>query len=254
MPTQGEIYYFASKGGTTTRPPIVLIHEAGGTLSHWPHNIRRIPDYRIFAPDLPGHGKSGGIGQQVVSAYARIVIDWLQDIGIYRAVFVGHSMGGAIALTLALEYTEHVLGLGLISTGARLRVGPELLEKLSLEGTYPAAVELITSWSLGDGAPTELKKLMLKQMSATRPSVVLGDYVACNAFNLMERIQEIEVPTWVACGTQDRMTPVKFSEYLAEKIPNASLTLVPEAGHMLMLEQPEVVAAGLEDFLGKVEY
>ena len=75
MPTAGDIYYFASKQGAATKPAVVLIHGAGGDHLHWPHNIRRLGEYRVFAPDLPGHGKSRGIGAQSIREYAKTIMD-----------------------------------------------------------------------------------------------------------------------------------------------------------------------------------
>ena len=146
MPTAGDLYYFSSNQGAKTKPAVVLIHGAGGDHLHWPHNIRRLKDYRIFAPDLPGHGKSGGIGLQSVNEYAKAVCDWLTEIGVGRAVFVGHSMGGAIAQTIALEYKDSVRGVVLVATGARLPVNESLLTKMANPNSVPGAIDLIVKW------------------------------------------------------------------------------------------------------------
>ena len=254
MPAAGDIFYFASKRGTTTKPPVVFIHGAGGNYKHFPHNLRRLPYFCIYAPDLPGHGKSAGLGQQSVAAYAQQVIAWLQGIGLYQAVFVGHSMGGAIALTLALEYDEHVLGLGLLGTGARLRVLPEILEKLAVARTVDAGVDLIMQRNFSAGAGAEIRTTIRKQTLDTRPTVLHGDYVACDGFDVMDRLNEIKAPTCVICGEEDALTPPKYSEYLAANIPNAKLSMIPNAGHYALLEQAEMVAAEVETFLESVPY
>ena len=128
MPIAADIYYHLYQGGSGESPPIILIHGAGGTYLHWPAEIRRLSDYRVFAIDLPGHGKSEGRGQQTIEAYARNILSWLKAVGLHRAIFIGHSMGAAIALTLAHNHSDHVLGLGLVGAGARLRVAPVILE------------------------------------------------------------------------------------------------------------------------------
>ena len=131
MPVSADLYYHFYEGSNEgQRPSVILIHGAGGNHLYWPSEIRRLPGYRVFALDLPGHGKSGGRGQQSISTYAEVVLEWLESVGIHSAVFVGHSMGGAIAMTLALDHPEHVLGLGLVSAGARLRVAPAFLERM----------------------------------------------------------------------------------------------------------------------------
>ena len=121
MPVAADIYYHYFEGSTEgAKPTVVLIHGAGGDHLHWHPNIRRLPDYRVFALDLPGHGKSGGRGQQSISAYAASILDWMEAMGLHSAVIVGHSMGSAVALKLVLDHPQHVLGLGLVGGGARL--------------------------------------------------------------------------------------------------------------------------------------
>lgn len=249
MPVQGDIYYFETKNGDNGKPPVVLIHGAGGTHLHWPHHVRRLGGIKVLAPDLPGHGKSGGLGEQTITGYAKAIVEWLNGLGRSKAIFVGHSMGGAIAQTLALDYGEHVAGIGLVGTGAKLPVNGDLLDRLALPASFESAVELIVKWSYRKDADPELKKQVLEKMLETRPSVLHGDYMACNAFSVRERLGEIEVPVCVICGEDDKMTPIRFSEQLADEISGAMMVSVPEAGHMVMIEQPEMVAKSLEDFV-----
>lgn len=251
MPTAAGMYYFTSKQGVKTKPAIVLIHGAGGDHLHWPYNLRRLGDYRVYAPDLPGHGKSAGIGEQTVKGYAEAIIRWLDAIGVAWAITVGHSMGGAIAQTLALDYPEYVTGLVLVSTGARLAVNPELLEQLSVAASAETAIKQIVKWSYAKNADKSLVKQVQKRFLETRPAVTHGDFVACDAFDAGERLGEIKVPTCVVCGTEDKMTPTALSEGLAARIPKASLTLVPGAGHMVMLEKPDAVAKTMWEFLAQ---
>jgi pimeloyl-ACP methyl ester carboxylesterase len=84
------------------------------------------------------------------------------------------------------------------------------------------------------------------------PSVLLGDFKACDAFDMQDQVGEIEQPTLIICGEEDQMTPVLFSQYLEEKIRGSRLELIPDAGHMVMLEKPEIVARLVADFLDEV--
>ena len=85
---------------------------------------------------MPGHGKSPGRGRQSIEAYAADILKWMGEIELNRAVFIGHSMGSAIAIRLALNHPEIVLGLGLIGSGASLRVHPDLLDSTSSAVSY----------------------------------------------------------------------------------------------------------------------
>jgi pimeloyl-ACP methyl ester carboxylesterase len=254
MPNVADIYFFNNQKEISNLPPVVLIHGAGGTHLHWPAEIRRLTEYRVFALDLPGHGKSGGRGLQTIEAYAQSVLEWLEAMGIFRAVFVGHSMGGAIALTIARENPERVIALGLIATGARLRVAPDLLENSMNSATFPVVLDTITSWAFSEEADPRLISLASKRMSEIRPSVFRGDFLACDAFNLLDTVSDIRIPSLVLCGQDDKLTPVRFSQYLADNIRGAQLVIIPKAGHMVMLEHPQSVTSALTEFLGKLPF
>jgi pimeloyl-ACP methyl ester carboxylesterase len=255
MPVAGGLYYFTNQNQSVELPLLVLIHGAGGTHLYWPPQIRRLPGYRVFAIDLPGHGKSGGDrGCQSIREYTQNILVWLEAVGLHRAVFVGHSMGGAIALTLGLDYPEQVLGLGLVSTGAQLPVNPLLLEEAGNSATCSRAVEMAVRWSFSLDAHANLLELASRSMMGTRQSVFYGDLLACNTFTVKERLDQIHCPSVVICGEQDKMTPVRASQYLQSQIPGAHLDLVDGAGHMVMLEQPETVARLLRNFLAQYNF
>ncbi len=254
MPTAAGLYYFAHQADVLTQLPVILVHGAGGTYLHWPPEIRRLNGQRIFALDLPGHGKSGGVGRQSIDDYVQVVLGFMRDAGLRAAVFVGHSMGGAIALTMAIEHPKQVLGLGLVSSGSRLRVAPAILENTADPATFPLAVKTINDWAFGPNTNPRLKELAAQRMAETRPTVLYGDFLACDAFDVMDRLPEIHAPTLIVCGTEDKLTPVRYSKYLGEHIPAAQLELVEGAGHMVMLEQPETVSAVLETFFRKIPY
>ncbi|MDI6694690.1 MAG: alpha/beta hydrolase [Anaerolineales bacterium] len=255
MPIAAEIYYSVHADSSEgQRPPVVLIHGAGGTHLFWPSEVRRLAGYRVYALDLPGHGKSGGRGLQTISAYCQAVRAWLEAVGLHSAVFVGHSMGSAIALTLALDDPEHVLGLGLIGASARLRVAADLLEYASNPAMQQKAIELIVQRSFSPQTPASFVRLAGKRLAEARPSVLYGDFCACNDFDEIARVGQIRAPTLIICGAEDQMTPPRFARSLSESIPNSTLKMIPSAGHMVMLEQPRATAAALAEFLAGIAY
>lgn len=247
MPTVADIYFHTY--GKADEPAVVLLHGAGGDYLYWPPVIRRMKGLQVFALDLPGHGKSAGLGYQTLSAYAQEIMQWQQELGLARAAYVGHSMGGGIAMLLALQHPERIQALGLISTAARLPVNPTLLSDTQSETTLPRAIEQIIAWSFGPQAAAGLLELATSRMASTRPSVLYNDFLACDRFDVFDRLGQINQPACVICGTEDRMTPVRNSQQLVDALPAAELVTIPGAGHMVMLEQPEQVATGLEKFL-----
>lgn len=231
-------------------PAVVLIHGAGGTHLIWPSPLRYLPGATVYALDLPGHGRSQGAGRQHIKEYARDVVGFLDGVGVERAVLVGHSMGGAIAQTLAVTVPLRVLGLVLVATGARLRVAPAILE--GLQSDLRTTVALIAQWAWGPGADPALVARGQRLMEMTQPRVLQGDFLACDQFDLRQEISQIAVPTLVLTGSEDRMTPPRFGQWLAEQIPGARFALIEEAGHMLMLERSDQVAGQIQRWLEDV--
>ncbi|MDX9991356.1 MAG: alpha/beta hydrolase [Anaerolineales bacterium] len=254
MPIASGIYYFANEPENWARPAVLLIHGAGGTHLDWPPEIRRLEGQRIYALDLPGHGKSEGFGLQTIEDYARAVLNFMDALKIRKAVFVGHSMGGAIALYLGVHNPSRTLGLGLIASGPRLRVSPALLEKAETPATFAMATQFLAEMAFGPQADQRLKDQSTERMAEMRPAVLHGDLLACNAYDEAQLLGRIKAPTLIICGTADKMTPLHLSEQLNTRIKNTILCTVESAGHMLMLEEPQKVAAPLLLFLNGISY
>jgi pimeloyl-ACP methyl ester carboxylesterase len=246
-----KAYYVSRRPAPARQPAVVLIHGAGGTHQQWLYQVRDLPASATFAPDLPGHGRSAGPGRSLVAAYGDWLLGFLDALALEKAVLAGHSMGGAIALDVALRFPERVAGLGLVATGARLRVAPTILD--CLRQNPEEAIRLITEWSYGPLATPEMLRLGRRQMAAADPGVLYGDFAACNAFDLRDRLPEIQVPAAIVCGTADRMTPARYATFLLENLPRANLQLVDGAGHMVLLERPQAVVQGLEGLLQALE-
>jgi len=251
MPVAAGLNYFAheAEGHNKKRPPIILIHGAGGNHLSWPPQVRRMADEKIYALDLPGHGKSEGGGKHSIDEYAEDVLAFMKELDIRAAVLAGVSMGSGIALTLALKYPRKVLGLGLLGGGAKLRVAPSILETAGNPNTFESTVDIITENCFSANAALSLKQLSKQHMLEIRPPVLLGDFLACNSFDVTSELEKIKIPATIICGIEDKMTPVKFSESLHNGIANSQLHVIENAGHLVMAEQPDVVAGLLKNFI-----
>jgi len=254
MPTAAGLYYFAHGEDLLERPPVLLLHGAGGSHLSWPPQIRRMSGQRIFTLDLPGHGKSEGLGRQEIAEYGKAIYEFMKATRLSSAVIIGFSMGGAIALALALQYRKRVIGLGLLGSGVKMRVAPALIEMAATPISYESAVQTTIENSYSATVDPRLKELAIEQMLETRQAVLYGDFLACDAFDVMERVGKICVPTLIICGSEDRMTPPNRSEYLQAQIEGAQLYTVEGAGHMVMIEQPDQVADLLAGFLDQIPY
>lgn len=233
--------------------PVVFVHGAAGTHRHWGsqvHALRAVA--RAVAVDLPGHGKSDPPGRNAVPAYAEVIVRVLDALAFDRAVVVGHSMGGAIAQTLAIAYPDRIAGVGLVGTGARLRVLPKILDGVITPSEFEATTQFVVDNSYATELDPDMRRRAEEEFRACPPQVTHDDYEACNNFDMMSRIADIHAPALVVGGSEDKMTPFKYSEFLASKIPNAQLVRVEGAGHNVMIEKADEVNRALLNFLTKL--
>jgi pimeloyl-ACP methyl ester carboxylesterase len=246
-----RVYYALHRNRLVGGVPVILIHGAGESHLVWPAGLRRLPDTTEVALDLPGHGKSGGDGCTSIQDYVAWLSQFLDCINAPRAILIGHSMGGAIAQLFALTQPARAAGLVLIATGSKLRVAPQLLEWTLSD--LNAATELVSRLEWGPNVPEQIVRLGKQQMLANRPEVVHGDYLACDAFDVRDRLRDIKAPTLIVAGMVDQLTPIKYATFLAEQIRDARLVSVPDAGHMVMIEAEPVVTYAVEQFVREVD-
>ena len=245
-------YHHHRDAARSQRPPLLLIHGAGGNLMHWPGELRRLPDHEVYALDLPGHGHSGGQGRTTISAYVEVVRAFSDALALPQFVLGGHSMGGGIALEFALRYGRRLAGLALIGTGATLPVTPPILSGVLTDFAGTAA--LLADWAHGEQPDLNLHHTYLRRLREINPTVLHGDFLACNAFDRRADIATLTLPALILCGAADRMTPVTNSQFLAAQMPGARLTIIPTAGHMAMTEpsSTHIVVAAIREFLDRL--
>lgn len=246
LEVNGQTLHYAVTGGGA--PVLVLVHGAGGDHTTWMRQLEGLADsVAVVALDLPGHGASSGDGCHTVADYAAVVRSFLEALGRGPVVLGGHSMGGAIAQTVALAAPELLRGLVLVGTGTRLRVFPKLFELMAKD--YAEGVSFLTRYAWSRSSPEALREGGRRTLSATRPAVAIGDFTACDGFDVMDRIGRIRLPALVIVGEDDELTPPKYSEFLARAIEGASLVRIPRAGHYVPLEQPDEVNCAIRGFL-----
>lgn len=252
MPTvevKGEPIFYSERSTGQTRHNLVMIHGAGGTHRTWLPQVNSLDNCRAIALDLPGHGRSGGQGRDSIPTYADFILNFLQALHVERAVLAGHSMGGGIVLELALRQAPQIAGLILVGTGARLRVRPEFLT--GLQENVEETIKTLVTWFYGSAVGVEMLRQGELELRASLPGVFFGDFLACDRFDVMQRLGEIRLPTLVICGEEDQLTLRKYSEYLRDHIPGVHLVVVPQAGHMVMVERPQEVAQAMQEFLAE---
>jgi len=228
---------------------LVFIHGSGDSARVWEPLIALLPEFPTVALDLPGHGAlvdQPGPPEMSVAAYAAFVRAEVEARGISRPTLVGHSLGGGIALRLALDAPEFVRKLALVGSGARLRVAPAFLDAARAAGSH--GVEMLTQMSFAE-AHTAQADAYYERLAPTAPGMLYRDLAACDRFDVMADVERITQQMLLIVGADDRMTPPKYAEYLHARLPNSTLAVIPDAGHYAQLEQPQAVADALRAWL-----
>ena len=227
--------------------PAVFVHGAGENSLLWKKTLERLSGgSQAFAVDLPGH-PTGEVACKTIPEYSQVLLDFIRQRGLRFPAVAGHSMGSAVAITLAIEHPEVIGGLIIVSGGAKLGVDRTVLEGLRNQ-TMKTVEKTITPMSFY-AVDLALGRDARSALSTSNPPVFLNDYLACAAYDERERLDRIRTKTLVVCGDADRMTPPKWAHYLQSNIQGAELRFIRDAGHMLPIEKPEVLAGMIQAFL-----
>jgi len=243
-------YWTARKGLVERKETVLFIHGAGGGQYTW--SFQKGFFEKEFNPvivELPGHGESGGEGEEEVGKYAEHLYAFLKTLDLQEVFLVGHSMGGAIAQTVALTYAEMIKGIVLVGTGARLKVFPMILD--GIKNNFAETVQKINQFAFSRKVQAELIEKSLSLMLQCRPEVLYGDFLACDRFDLMNEVEKIDLPTLILCGDDDQLTPVKYSQFLHSRIKGSKLEVLPNAGHMVMMEAAQAFNEKVREFIVK---
>jgi pimeloyl-ACP methyl ester carboxylesterase len=231
---------------------VVFIHGSGGDREDWRGQLDGLSECAtIIALELPGHGSSEPPGESTVPAYAQWVLDFIAAMGLEKVVLVGCSLGSAITQWIALSPPSWLSAIGLVGAGARLKVHPAILDGLLQDEEKAMAV--MADFTLSPSANKALRERLGEKLHKTSAKLIHADLSACNEFDVMERVGGISLPTWILVGEDDRLTPVKYSRFLHDAINGSRLAVIPGAGHMAMLEKPDVFNMLLADFLGELK-
>ena len=246
-----KIHYLEAKGKKPLRDwPVVFIPGSGGNAGLWRKVMEELEgEYRSLAIDLPGHGLSGGEGLKGVAESAEWVKDFLEALGLKSVVLGGHSFGGAVVQEMALRYAQKLKALLLIGTGARLRVLPEALEMMR-KMAFGEIPPQFHPWGFAEKASPEIIAEGEREWAKTGSLVRYHDFLACDQFNIMAEVEKIRLPSLIACGKEDRLTPIKYSQFLNQKLPGSRMELIDGAGHLVMLENPQALSQAILSFLG----
>ncbi|MDG6995426.1 MAG: alpha/beta hydrolase [Nitrososphaerota archaeon] len=228
---------------------IVFVHGACENSSFWNHQKTLGDRYRIVTVDLPGHGKSKPLdGQVEVKKYSDVVAEFVARICPDKAVLVGHSMGGAIALLNAIEHPQNLKGAVLVTTGAKLGVLPSIREGLRTR-FQDTVKSIVGPRQFSSKTNLEIIRFVTDQIMRCSNEIGAADYEACNNFDVRQKLQTINLPIQIIAGEEDKLAPVTWSTYMKENIPKSRLVVLRDASHLPMLERPAEFNRHLNEFV-----
>jgi pimeloyl-ACP methyl ester carboxylesterase len=181
--------------------------------------------------------------------YAAWVAEAIADVPPPRAV-IGHSLGGAVAVELALARPDLVDGLVLVATGARLPVPDRALERVAAD--FPGECERVVRASLVGDDERRVER-SVEAMMTVGPETLAGDYRACREYDARDRLPGLRVPALVISAAEDPLTPPWMGEELARAMPAALMAVVAGASHLLMIEAPRAVNLLIAGYLARLE-
>jgi pimeloyl-ACP methyl ester carboxylesterase len=249
--------------------PLVFIHGFMGATYDWRFNIPELSKYfAVKAFDLPGFGYSDKPLDFSYSCegYSKFVKAYLDKCSIKKAVLVGNSMGGQIALETCLKYPDRVSALILIDSGGypgSVRLLLFRLLKIQIIGTviislitrsairYVLKNDILHDGSLvTDDAVNYYYNVYKTAKAREIPPIVVRNMIR-DEQHIHSEFNEIKCPTLVIWGAQDRVIPPHYAELFKEEISNAELMVVEDAGHMPQVDKAKVVNDAVIDFISK---
>ena len=264
----GRLHY-THNGVKTSGPHLVLIHGAGGEVRCWPatwrlagaaqsaiglaitHDPNRITNHSIYAIDLPGHGRSPGPAKETIGDLADVIEHFLDAEDLTNVVLAGHSLGGAIALTVAARKNPRVIGQVIVASAAKIGVTEAILDGLQTE--FEKTVDFIVKYSFDRASGPFFAKKAREYTIATGPTATHADFLACTTVDLRDKLDDIRLPTLVIAAENDRMIPHKHSASLAEGLPNARLESFADCGHYPHLDRTTRVEVPIAQFCAELQ-
>ena len=233
------------------KPTVVFIHGSGEDRTLWrgqmvPLNSRA----NTVAIDLPGHGRSDGPAMDEVPAYARAVAAFIESASLSRVIPCGLSIGGAIVQQLLLDHAGPLAAGILVNTGARLRVMPAIFQ--AIEKDFAGFIEMTAQIAASPKTdPARLADVMAATAQCP-PKVTAGDFRACDRFDVMDRLGEIQHPVLVVSAEEDKLTPPKYGDFLEKQIAGARRAHIADAGHLVPVEQADAFNEAVAAFLDTI--
>lgn len=251
MENQPENNIDLSYERTGTGTPLVLIHGYPLDLSIWDNVVPLLEnDFDVIVPDLRGFGESSTVDTPYsMLGFANDIAGLLDFLGVEKAAFAGHSMGGYVALAFAKEYPERVSGLALVSSQAAAdaperKAGRYKTARDVAEKGVDVVADAMSSKLSANEKVQEFVNLLIKAQS--QPGVIGALKAMAERENFMSILPEFEFPIVLIHGDADALISIDRAKEIKSIVPSAQLIKLKKAGHMPMMEFPKETAEALK--------
>jgi len=181
-------------------------------------------------------------------------VEWVRKItgvmGVKHPVVIGHSLGAAISLAWAIQYGEELAGIVPVGGGVKMPVNSAILDGIREDAASTLAI--VAKFSVTKNNRQVMVPGLVADMLKVNPAVIYGDFLSCDRLDLTDTVTSIALPTLLICGSDDKMTPPRFSQFMHERIAGAELALVQGAGHFVMQENAPEFNRVLREFLARI--
>lgn len=240
-------------------PVALFIHGLGADGSAWYYQIDALKNagVRPIAIDLPGFGKSPNhLLHWTIENVRDVCFARMQQLGIEKYTVIGHSLGGAIALSMAVQYPQTIEKLCLINSFAHLR--PQKLDDwIYLLRRFSRAMmlspktqaEMVANRIFPEVSQSVLRDMVVQKIIETDTGAYKNAMKSIAFFDIRKMLSKISIPCLIITSEHDNTVSKKIQQEMAEKIPTARQEILYKGGHAIIVEQPELVNQLILDFL-----
>lgn len=243
------VYSQEAESGVKQGHTLLLVHGAVDNHKVWASQHRYLErENTPLSIDLPGHGESEGPPINNVVDFRDFIKAFVDVMGLAPFVFCGHSMGGSMALDYGVHHPEDVEGLVLVGSSPEWEMDPGDIE---IWKTDPdSAAKQNSDQLFSKKTSKRIVDSYSEQLSEASAEAAIADFEACDDYDLAKEIRQIKVPALTICGDEEAW--IDGSRAIHTRVTNSTLEIVPEAGHAILVEQPDQVNDALDAYLNSL--
>lgn len=250
-----KLYYEIEGDGL----PLIFLHCWTGNHKFWKYQVNYFSKkYKCITVDFPGHGNSDRIEEYTPEIFSEYIYKLIKKLNLGEFVLVGHSLGGMVALYLAVHHPHNIKALVLTDTSAKIR--KYILQDVSTffgvnAGYFAPSIGkkiVIDFAGVHPFCKREIRTFIKEEVIKVPNTIVVKVLKGIRNFDILEKLRKIDIPTLIIVGDFDLLTDIRHSLTLYRNIKNSQLKIIKFSGHMTPIEKAEEFNKAVENFLKKI--